>query len=153
MHKRFLPKWGVWICAAWALALAVLAVANLLLLTQAAGLYHDDNGDQTQIWVIFLLNVCFGLAFAASTYGLWRQKNWGRLLFLWSIVVWSGFNFLALFAPEILFSSSRQYTTSQLTTNGVRFMLGMIVPLLYLNLPRVKALFYTGAENIFESSH
>ena len=140
---RFSPKWGVWICGGWALALAVLALANLLLLTQAVELYQDEYGNQARVWLIFLLNICFGVAFAGSTYGLWRQENWGRLLFLWTIVIWSGFNLLALLAPGLIFSSGQAYTTSELATNGIRFALGLFLPVWYLNLPRVKALFYT----------
>ena len=141
--RRFLPKWGVWICAAWALALAVLALANLLLLSQAVGLYTNNNGDQLQVWIIFLLNIGFGLAFAASTYGLWRKQNWGRLLFLWTIIIWSSFNLLALFAPDVIFSSGARYSAGELAANGVRFALGVFLPLLFLNLPSVKALFYS----------
>jgi len=137
-----LSKWGIWICAAWALALAILAFANLLLLSKAVELYSNQFGNQAQIWLIFILNVIFGLVFAVSTYGLWRPHNWGRLLFIWAIVIWSGFNILALFAPGILSASSRDYTTGQLAASGIRFVAGLFIPLWYLNLPRVKALFY-----------
>jgi membrane protease YdiL (CAAX protease family) len=142
MQQGLLLKIGVWICAAWAFTLAVLAFVNLLYLVNAVELYSDQDGNQAQVWIVFVVNVGFGLAFAISIYGLWRRQNWGRLLFLWTIVIWSGFNFMALFAPGIIFASDVQRTVSELTLNGVRFAAGVAIPLLFLNLPRVKALFY-----------
>lgn len=136
-----LSKWGVWICAAWALVLAFLAVANLLLLSQIVA-YSDGQVSQGQIWAVFIMNVIFGLAFAASTYGLWRRQNWGRLLFIWTIVIWSAANFVALFIPGLLFLVENQRSAGELTLGGIRFAVGLILPLWYLNLPRIKTLFY-----------
>ena len=142
MQQGTTLKWGVWLCAAWAFTLAVLAFVNLLLLTQAPDFYSNENGNQARIWIIFILNMGFGVAFAASAYGLWQQHNWGRLLFLWTIIIWTGFNLIALFAPAFIFGSSRQYTTTELATNGIRFVASLFIPFFYLNLPRVKVLFY-----------
>lgn len=135
-------RWGIWICAAWALALAVLAVANILLLTKAVELASEDSISPLQIWLIFGLNVVFGLAFAGSSYGLVRQHNWGRLVFIWAIVVWSGFNLVAVFLPTLIFAAAQPRSAGELTFNSLRFAAGMVLPLWYLNLPRVKALFY-----------
>ena len=146
MQQGISPKWGIWICAAWALVLALLTIANLLLLSLAVEFYSNEYGMQSRVWLIFGLNVVFGLAFAASTFGLWRQQNWGRLLFLWAIIIWSSFNFITLFIPNLLFSAGRDYTIRELTPNAIRFAAGVFVPLWYLNLPRVKAFFYNNTQ-------
>jgi hypothetical protein len=114
-------------------------LANLLLLTVSTGL--DRAATQSQIWIIFILNVCFSLGFGASAIGLWQQRNWGRRLFLWMIVFWFGLNMLGLFVPELLFSANQSQTTSSLVLNGLRFVVGLILPLWYLNLPHIKVLF------------
>lgn len=142
MIQNNLPKWGVWICAGWSVALAMLALTTLLQLTWAAGLYSDVYGSQARIWLVFALNVAFSLAFIASAYGLWRQLNWGRLLFLWTIIVWSGFNLLAVLLRDVAYTSAIESTTGDVTVNTIRFTLGLVLPFLFLNLPRVKALFY-----------
>ena len=142
MIQNNLPKWGVWICAGWSLALALLALATLLQLTGAAGLYSEVYGSRVRVWLVFILNVVFCLAFIASAFGLWRQLNWGRLLFLWTIIVWSGFNLLALLLRDVIYTSTTDSATGDMTLSAIRFALGLVLPLMFLNLPRVKALFY-----------
>jgi len=141
VQQRNVSKWGIWICTAWALVLAFLAVANLLLLSQIVA-YSNGQVSQGQIWAIFMMNIIFGLAFAASTFGLWRRHNWGRLLFIWAIVIWSAINLVALFIPGFLFPIENQPSAGELTLGGVRFAVGLVLPLWYLNLPRIKTLFY-----------
>ena len=142
MRQDDLPKWGVWLIAAWAVVLAILVFVEMLNLTQAVRLNNVADGSQVQIWLIFILSIFFGLAFASSTYGLWRYQNWGRLLFIWTNLVWSGFNIMALFVPDVIFALGSRHSVVELTTNSLRFAISLFLPLLYLNLPRVKALFY-----------
>ena len=139
--KRRWGNWGILIFMLWALILAMLAIANLLLLSQAVELYSDEAGNQSRVWLIFGLNVCFGLGFGLSAYGLWERRNWGRVLFLWCLVIWSGFNLAALFLPRLLFASVRDYSAGGLAANSIRFAVGLLVSLWYLNLPRIKTLF------------
>ena len=136
------PKWGVWLIAAWAFVLAVLVFVEMLNLTQAIRLNNVESGSQARIWTIFILSVTFGLAFISSTYGLWRQHNWGRLLFIWTNVIWSGFNIIALFVPTLIFATGAGHSVPELATGIIRFAASLVIPLVYLNLPRVKALFY-----------
>jgi hypothetical protein len=110
------------------------------------------------------LNVIFALGFGGSVYGLLKRYNWGRVLFMWLIVIWSGSNLIALFAPNLfyflfspntpspgsglLFSPNPDYTAKELTLNGFRFVVELCLPLWYLNLPHIKTIFHTpSAEN------
>lgn len=137
MKFSITPTWGIRIIAAWALVLAVLAVAHLLLLSIAVEFSQGDN--QLRMWVIFALNLIFAVGFAFGAYGLWQHAPWGRIVFLWLIGLWSAFNFMSLFAPGL--SPDVPRATWQLLLNGVRYGLALAIPLLYLNLPNIKARF------------
>lgn len=128
------------IFAFWSFILALLALARLLLLSKSVELYSNAFGNQSIVWLIFILNICFGLAFGASAYGLWRRHNWGRLLFLWTMGVWSGFYLVIL-----VFWARPTANSNSLTSNpfiaSFRFGMGLLLSLWYLNLPHVKVLF------------
>ena len=131
-------RWGVHIIAIWAGILAFLALANLLILSRVVEIGGYEPDSRNQIWLIFALNVIFGLGFAASAYGLWRKLNWGRLLFLWCIVIWSALNIAALFI------SHPSYSPGARALNSLRFIVGPVVVLWYLNLARIKHGFNAG---------
>ena len=126
----------------WALVLAIVAFARLLLLSKAVELYSNEFGNQTQIWIVFLINVGLGLGFAASAFGLWRLENWGRLLFLWIIGIWSAFNLMAVFIINPLISET-QYSLPEILVNGFRVAIGLAISLWYFKLPHIKTLFET----------
>ncbi len=133
----FTPAWGIRILALWAVVLALLAMSHLLLLTLAVELYEGDN--QARMWVIFGLNIIFAVGFSAAGYGLWLKKNWGRIAFLWLIGVWSAFNFISLLAPNlnlILGQPPLQWLFA-----GLKYSAALVIPMVYLNLPRVKTEF------------
>ena len=136
------PKVGVRIFAVWAALLAFVALFNILILTNSTELYSNQYGNQAVVWLIMLLNVGFSAGFGVSAYGLWQQKKWGRPLFLWAIVAWATLNLVGLFVP---FLASR-HTASQIVGSTLRYGVALIVPLLYFNLPRVKALFYADTQ-------
>lgn len=141
MKVFFTPGWGIRIVALWSLILALLAVSHLLLLTLAVELYEGDN--QARMWVIFGLNIIFAAGFSAAGYALWLKKSWGRIAFLWLIGVWSAFNFISLFAPgpELLLSQP----PLQWAFSGLKYSAALIIPLVYLNLPRIKNQFELGS--------
>ena len=141
MGSRLLPTWTIRLFAIWAFILAVIPLANLLLFTAAVEFYSDQYDNRAQVWIIFLLQSVFGTTFAFSAYGLWRYKNWGRLLFLWASSIWFSLNLVALIVPELIRFSIRQYTTSELVWNAVRFIVALSIPLWYLTRPHVKAIF------------
>ena len=137
MNLSISPVWGIKIIAVWSLVLSVLAVAHLLILTIAVEFYQGDN--QLQIWVIFALNLLFCIGFAAAGYGMWLRRAWGRIAFLWLIAVWSAFNFMGLFAPGLALNSAQPFW--QIALNGLKFGAALAIPLIYLNLPHIKAQF------------
>jgi hypothetical protein len=135
-------KWGIFILALWAGLLALLTLANLLLLSASTEVYSSLG----EVWWIFVITIIISLGFGLSAYGLWYTKNWGRWLFMVSLILWSGFNLLALFAPSLIFVSSRTYASGELILAGLRYGLALIFPLLYLNLPDVKRHFVETSE-------
>ncbi len=135
-------SWGILILTLWALVLTLLAVVNILWLTAIV-----ENTNQeieiSRIWLFFLLNTLFGLGFAVSAFGLWRLRNWGRLLFMGMIFIWAASYVLAWL---ISLSNSQPYSISELTLNFIPYLLGAGLSIAYLNLPRIKALFETNRE-------
>ena len=131
--------WGIYLFAIFSLILALIAVVRLLILIQTVELYSDEFGNQTLVWIIFVLNSLFGLGFAASAYGLWKRYNWGRILFMWLIVSWSGLNLFAIYSPY--FSPRQDLSFDGAMISSLRFGFGIILSLVYFNLPRVKELF------------
>ncbi len=133
-------RWGIRILAGWSLVLALLAASYLLILSKSVELYSNQFGNQLQVWLIFVFNVAFTVGFAAATYGLWQYQNWGRLTFLGLIVVWTGINLVGTFFPTLSLSSAQQ-PPLLFVVNLLRYVVALVVPLLYLNLPQIKACF------------
>jgi hypothetical protein len=141
MRFLFHPKWGIRIITVWAASLALLALVYLLILINSVEFYSNQSGNQFQVWLVFGFNIAFTLGFGAAAYGLWLERNWGRLLFLWVIGVWSVFNILSLLVPGMSGVSARQFSTVDLALNVFRFAVTLLIPAWYLNRPRIKSLF------------
>jgi len=141
MSASLRTRWFIRLFALWALVLALIAFASLLITTKIAELGGDQVATPAQIWTLFILQTGFGIAFATCAYGFWQYRAWGRILFLWTSTVWFGLNLLALFAPGVIFVSDSQYTTTGLILNGIRYIIALIIPLGYLNLAHVKDIF------------
>jgi hypothetical protein len=109
----------------------------MLLFSKAVELAGDGFGSSGQIWLVFGLNALFAVAFAAGAYGFWQRFNWGRLLFLWTIVCWTGFNLWALFIP------GTSHPVNELLFSSLQTLAGAAISLWYLNMPRIKAFFIT----------
>ena len=131
-------KWGIRIIAAWAVLLALVTLVNLLLLSASADLYESLG----EVWWIFGLNVLFITGFGLSAFGLWRQQNWGRQLFLGTMTLWALFNILALLAPQVIFISERVYQPENVFYAVLRYGVGLIFTFVYLNLANVKVAFF-----------
>jgi hypothetical protein len=114
------------------------------LLSKAVELTSGIFGDQSLIWFIFILNIVLALGFGASVYGLWGKHRWGRVLFLWLIVVWSISNLIALF---VFNPPGQDLNISTVLINGFRFGVGVLISLWYFNLPHIKALFQSNTPN------
>lgn len=135
--ERHWGSWGILILSFLALVLAMWSFANLLLLSAVVGSQSDLNLSQGRIWTVFILNALLGIAFAISAYGLWGRHNWGRLLFIACMLVWSVFHVAALFTPDAL---PADYTFGTLIINVIPLM-GAIAAIFYLNLAHIKILF------------
>jgi hypothetical protein len=146
--QRRWGSWGVFIFMLWAIILAFVAFARMLLLTKAVELYSNEAGNQTQVWTIFIINGFLGLGFGGSAFGLWQRDNWGRILFLWVVTIWSGFSLVALFFVNPLLYAG-EYSLVDIVTNGLRVLVGLIISLWYFNLPYVKAFFQTKTSEKF----
>ena len=142
--KRFVtPRWGIRLFAVWAGVLTFLALARLLILTQSVELSSNAFGNQAAVWVIFGLNVSFGVGFGMSAYGLWMHHSWARNLFLWTIAIWAGFNIITIFIP----GAYRQSSFGQQVLNGLRYAVALFIPVFYLNRSQVKAIFYEASQD------
>ncbi len=131
-------RWGAWgipIFSAWALVLAFVSVARMLLLSKAVELSGNQVGSPGQIWLVFGLNTIFAVGFMAGAYGLWTRQNWGRALFLYIIIGWAAFIIIALFITNAAAPSPTVFY------DGLRAAVGLTISLWYFNLPRIKHLF------------
>jgi hypothetical protein len=136
------PRWGIRIFALWSIVLAVLSASRLLILSESVELYSNLYSNQAQVWLIFLINVGFALSFSVGAYGLWQQQPWGRMLFLWSIGVWTVVNLVSVLAPNLLLTSV-QKPIVDLAVDVIRYAVALFIPLVYLNLPHIKSCFAT----------
>ena len=140
-----LTRWGITIVALWAVTLAFLSFANLLLITSIVQSVTIEVG-VLQSWLVFGLNIFLLIAFSISAYGLFKRQQWGRLLFLVSVSIWAGFNFFALFSSS--YSLNQDHTNQAIFFNAFRYAVALIMPLWYLNLPQVKLAFQPSLENL-----
>jgi hypothetical protein len=98
-----------------------------------------DSELRVPLWIILIFNVILAVGFFASSYGLSMRQNWGRVLFLWLIVLWSVANLMAL-----LYSILRaNKIVSFHFVDSLRYLIALIMPLWYLNLPHIKTIFKT----------
>lgn len=137
--ERRWGSWGILILGLWALVLALVALARLVLLSAVVGSGNQDVS-QGQVWVVFVLNALLALAFAACAYGLWTRRHWGRILFMGCIAVWAIFYLVALFTSSTPLANN-DYTPGSMAFNLVPYLGGVIITVWYLNLPHIKALF------------
>jgi hypothetical protein len=111
----------------------------MLLLSAIVGSATQESISQGLIWTVFFLNALFALGFAASVYGLWSRRQWGRLLFMGCIFIWSVF-YVVAFLPGVS-SADSNYSVGALAFNLIPYIIGFLATLWYLNLPHIKALF------------
>lgn len=137
--ERRWGSWGILILGLWALVLALVALARLVLLSAVVGVTSQNN-NQGQIWLVFILNTVLVLAFIACAYGLWTRRGWSRLLFIGCITFWAFFYVMALFTSDSSFANS-DYTPGSLVFNLVPYLAGVVLSVWYLNLAHIKALF------------
>ncbi|MFN8454189.1 MAG: hypothetical protein U0401_05855 [Anaerolineae bacterium] len=135
-------SWGIFVLFLWALVLALVSFARMLLLSAVVGVTQEENMSQNQVWLVFIVNTIFGLGFLASAYGLWIRRQWGRLLFIIIIAVWAIFYLIAIFLPQSS-PGGQVYSPIEWIINLIPYLIGSIGAIWYLNLAHIKALFNT----------
>ena len=143
-HTR-ITQWGINIVALWSLTLAFLAFANHLHITSRVQSTVVEVG-VLQSWMVFGLNLSLLVLFSVSAYGLFKRQQWGRILFLVTVSIWAISNFFALFSPAYL--PNQNYTNQHLLLNAFRYVVALILPIWYLNLPQVKRAFRPSSANL-----
>jgi hypothetical protein len=123
--------WGIFLIVLCSFVLTADALAYLLLLSTVAKVSTGQN------YLLFVTasTILFGLGFAASTVGLWRRDNWGRLLFMGLIIIWAVARVGALFIYD---SSVENIMVAAF------YLVGGGAIVVYLRLPRIQAYFLPG---------
>jgi hypothetical protein len=125
------------------MVLAFLAAVRVLLLSQGGQFFRGgDEPGQSLVWVIFVLHLFLFLGFSSGAYGLLRLHSWGRIVFLWSITIWSGYRLITLFV--LLFSANQNHTAWTLILTGLDGV-SCLLPLWYLNLTHIKTMFLSSS--------
>lgn len=144
--QRRWGSWGILILSLLALVLAVWCFSNILLLSAIVSSGSETNASQAQIWAVFAINALLGAMLAASAYGLWGRRNWGRLLFIVCIIIWAAFHTIALFIPG---AWSDNFGIGALILNLIP-LVAVVTAILYLNLAHIKILFDTPPNQLSE---
>ncbi|MDX1522311.1 MAG: hypothetical protein R3264_11835 [Anaerolineae bacterium] len=129
--------WGIVVLALWAVVLVLVIITSLLQVTVSAELYRSP----ALVWLVYVIFSAFALAFGFSAFGLWQRYNWGRVLFLGAIGVWSVLNLIFLFRPDLLVETAPPHSTRNIIFSVARHLVGFILPLWYLNLAHIKSMF------------
>jgi len=130
-------NFGVYIIALWGLVLGAL---NLLWLFYTSGLGFSQFEVQITgplLYVYQWVSLIFGLLFLAAALGLFRIKNWGRLLFFAAASLYFIISIFGVWATDLGNLPLQQ----KILLTG-RYILSIILPLIYLNLPFIKRIFW-----------
>ena len=130
-------RWGVFLLALWAAVLSFQAISPLLILS--ASVVRDSN--PIRLWTTFFISLCFSIAFALSAYGLWQEHHWGRMLFIWIVIVWSIVNLTVLLLPDSIFGATPPRTALGWVMAVSPYLISLLWPVWYLNVPDVKETF------------
>jgi len=122
---------------------AVLGLQNFIrvVYTLSNTVTTDVGGLWLNLSIYRGTHALFGVLFLAAGAGLSLRRNWGRRLFLVSIIFFFGLSLNGLFTP-----GAQALTTSQKWWLGGRYLLSILLAVLYLNLPSVARRFQPIAE-------
>lgn len=133
--------WSLYIFIVWGL---VLAFNTGVALWDITGPLAQLGSPATLFgWLSLALAFVAPFGFAASVYGLWELRPWGRYLFLSMSTLFSAFNLAAAWLPGGLPLSPQepgQLLNAQLLASA-RYGLALVIPLIYFNLKWIKPLF------------
>jgi cell division protein FtsW (lipid II flippase) len=126
-------NYGIYIIALWAIVLGVQNLTNLLLISSSTQNAITQTPSASSILFYQLVSVGFSLGFFVASVGLWRKANWGRFLFLITVVLFFMVSTVGLFTPRF-----NTPTTQEKWWLSTRYALSTILPLVYLNWGPVK---------------
>lgn len=131
-------NYGIYIIAIWSLVLGGQNLSRLLIIS--ASLQGLGSSAPSPLYGVYqgvgAVSAIFSLGFFAAAIGLWRIANWGRILFLVTVISFFIVSTIGLFAPEL-----SNPTIGQKWILGIRYALSAFLPLAYLNLEPVKTRF------------
>ena len=135
---------GVWMLCVWAGGLAFEIVLRALMLS----IKQTEDGSWSFLLTVpaVIVTTAYVSALAAATVGLYKMRNWGRMLFLGLLTAYYGLLFvgsLPVWGPLVgipLFSLGQGWVTAVVLESGIGLAFGWW----YLNRRRVKHWF--GAE-------
>jgi hypothetical protein len=131
---------SLYVFVAWAF---ILTFNTGLLLWDITGLLAPVGTPETAFgWLSLAVAFVAPFGFGASVYGLWYKRPWGRYLFVALSTVFFSLNLIAAWLPNDLLSreAAEQVRAARLLSTA-RNSLGLIIPLIYFNLRRIKGLF------------
>jgi hypothetical protein len=133
--------WSLYFFIAWGL---VLAFNTGIALWDITGPLAQFGPPATAFgWLSLALAFIAPFGFAASVYGLWELRPWGRYLFLALSTLYFGFNVIGVWLPGGLPATVQdpaQVRSARLLASA-RYSLALVIPLIYFNLKWIKPLF------------
>lgn len=136
MKRKFLPKnYGIYIISIWSFALAVQGIITIVYTVKTQGSV-EVLLPKTQIGLYQTAVIIFSIAFFIAAIGLWLKANWGRWLFLITCSIYFIISIVGLFI-----SNNNTIGIEIRALLAVRYVVSLILPLIYLNLPFIKEVF------------
>ncbi|MEM7035311.1 MAG: hypothetical protein AAF629_37575 [Chloroflexota bacterium] len=126
---------GIYIVAIWSLILAVQNLITLAILSQSIRGFVPDSAS---FWIVLyqIVSVGFSLSFFMAAIGLWRHRHWGRNLFLITAVLFFLVSLIGIFTIQ-----QEELAFRQKLIFAFRYVISSLLPLVYLNMDKVKARF------------
>jgi hypothetical protein len=146
-QTSFSPRrpWSLYVIITWAIILAFNT--GVILWDLTGPLAQFGSPDTLFGWLSLALAFAAPFGFGASVYGLWELRPWGRYLFLTMSTLFFGFNLIGVWLPGGVppnLQDPTQIRNARLLAS-VRYGLALVIPLIYFNLNRIRALFQESA--------
>ena len=138
-----LPRrpWSLYIFIVWVVILAFNTGVALWDITGPLAQFGTPN--TLFGWLSLILAFVAPFGFGASVYGLWDLRPWGRYLFLTVSTFFFALNLIGVWLPggvPLSLQDPIQIRNARLLASA-RYGLALVIPLIYFNLDRIKALF------------
>ena len=122
--------------ALWSLVLGLVNLTRLVVISLSLNGLSLSETIASRLLIYQVVSGIFSLVFFVTAVGLWRFTNWGRRLFLLTVVIFFAVSIMGEFTPVL--SGPNPDDKGLLV---FRYTASAILPLIYLNLGQVKAKF------------